>query len=157
MNVARRFFGLSRTRHAKPELKSLNLASVTPMHWDFCELAFNRSITRSRNHSISHLFPVNSLFLCMPLGKTRNPCGFSHVAKKIPCYFPCFSALQEKQLGLAVENQFAETPAACGCAGCAAKLSFRTNSRLNKNRFTMACRATVATERYHTSRMVNPG
>src|SRR5438094_10015857 len=40
------------------------------------------------------LFPVNSLFLYMPLAKTRNPCGFSNPLKKIPCYFPCYQELR---------------------------------------------------------------
>src|SRR5215813_13590478 len=73
VNVVQKYFGLWRTRIAKAELKSLNWASVVSMHWDFFELAFNRSITLSRNHSISDLFPVNSLFLCMGISETRNP------------------------------------------------------------------------------------
>ena len=52
-------------------------------------LLFNRPIARSPNHSIFK-FPVNSLFLCMPFRKTRNPCGFSRGRKKIPCFFPCY-------------------------------------------------------------------
>src|SRR5262249_4242321 len=32
-------------------------------------------------------FPVNSLFLCIGITKTRNPCGFSRRQKKIPCYW----------------------------------------------------------------------
>src|SRR5205823_4307895 len=57
-----------------------------------------------------------------------------------------------------LESQFAEAVLAAGAyEGCAAKLSFLTNSRLNNSRLMMACSVTVATDRYQTWRMVKPG
>src|SRR2546426_62464 len=40
---------------------------------------------------------------------------------------------------------------------CSGKLSFLPNSRFNKARLMTACTATVATDRYQTARMENPG
>src|SRR2546428_13400037 len=44
-----------------------------------------------------------------------------------------------------------------GTDACSGKLSFLPNSRCNKARLMTACTATVATDRYQTARIENPG
>ena len=46
---------------------------------------------------------------------------------------------------------------ALATGACSEKLSFLPNSRFNKARLMTACTATVATDRYQTMRMENPG
>src|SRR5438046_10440303 len=93
MNLWRRFFELRRTSIAKSDLPTAQtIGGSTPptcgsgQQMLLCVSALCGEIRFSSRFATHDLFPVNSLFLYMPLAKTRNPCGFSNPLKKIPCY-----------------------------------------------------------------------
>jgi len=110
VNVGRRFLHLRRTLNAKWPLR---VATAK----DDCEFwatpSFNHSITRLPNHSILE-FPVNSLFLCIGMVKSRDPKGFSGERKKIPCYFPCYWEIWSYRFSSRMRQTRAISSLSCG-------------------------------------------